>query len=113
LRSALAGTLSTALVISKSALDRSLTLFLRELFRKKIKKYVDLYSASSRKRRKRFLVLHCCKHMRLSCALNHLLTYLLTLSEHISVVAAVLSDIADGSDMNFYRASAHRRAILI
>jgi len=24
-----------------------------------------------------FLVLHCCKHMRLSCALNHLLTYLL------------------------------------
>ena len=23
-----------------------------------------------------FLVLHCCKHMRLSCALNHLLTYL-------------------------------------
>jgi len=24
------------------------------------------------------LVLHCCKHMRLSCALNHLLTYLLT-----------------------------------
>ena len=25
-----------------------------------------------------FLVLHSCKHMRLSCALNHLLTYLLT-----------------------------------
>ena len=24
-----------------------------------------------------FLVLHCCKHMCLSCALNHLLTYLL------------------------------------
>ena len=23
-----------------------------------------------------FLVLHCCKHMRLSCALNHLLTYI-------------------------------------
>ena len=29
------------------------------------------------------LVLHCCKHMRLSCALNHLLTYLLTTARRI------------------------------
>ena len=33
-----------------------------------------------------FLVLHCCKHMRLSCALNHLLTYLLSYADVIRIL---------------------------
>jgi len=64
LRSALAGTLSTAHVNFKSALDHSLTLLLRQRSRK---------------------------------------NKMATLKEHTSVLAAILSDISDGSDTNFYR----------
>jgi len=62
LKSAIAGTLSTTLVISKSVRDR----------------FIALSSDSALVRNK-----------------------MATLNEHISVLAAILSDISDGSDTNF------------